>query len=157
MLTLCTVSNRWEVHPEQELTQCFGSHERTYAIYPHKGDWVEAEVFQHAENFNLPIKIAQVGRHEGTLPKTMSFMELDADGLVMSTVKQSEKGDSLVARIYNPTEKAIKGSLKLFKPVKTARFLSLEELPEKDIEPADAKVIPLDVPKKKIVTLELVF
>ena len=157
MLSLCTVTARWEVHPEMELCQCLGPQERTYALYPHAGDWAKGEVFHAAEEFNLPIKIAEVGRHKGTLPKNLSFMELQPSALILSSVKQSEDGKSLVVRVFNPTEKAVKGSLKLFKKVKKARTLTLEELPEKEIKLTDPQVIPLNVPKKKIVTLELTF
>ena len=157
MMSLCTVTARWEVHPEQELTQCLGPQERRYALYPHPGDWAEGEVYQAAEDFNLPIKIAQVGRHKGKLPKNLSFMQLEPSALILSGVKQSEDGKALVVRLFNPTQKAVKGSLRLFRKVKKARMLTLEELPEKQIELADPQVIPLSVPKKKIVTVELVF
>ena len=157
MMSLCTVTARWEVHPEQELTQCLGPQERRYAIYPHPGGWADGEVYQATENFNLPIKIAQVGRHKGTLPKNLSFMELQPSALVLSCVKQSEDGKGLIVRVFNPTGKAVKGSLKLFKKVKKARTLTLEELPEKEIKLTDPQIIPLDVAKKKIVTVELKF
>ena len=157
MVSLCTVSNRWEVHPEQELSQCFGPHERTYALYPHAGDWADGEVFKETENFNLPIRIAQVGRHAGKLPKSLSFIELEPASLVLAAVKVAENGKSLVVRLFNPTEKAVNGSLKVYKPVKKARTITLEELPEEEIKLTDRKVIPLSVPKKKIVTLELTF
>ena len=122
-----------------------------------RGDWAEGEVYQAAEDFNLPIKIAQVGRHKGKLPKNLSFMQLEPSALILSGVKQSEDGKTLVVRLFNPTEKAVKGSLRLFRKAKKARVLTLEELPGKRIEFADPQVIPLSVPKKKIVTLELVF
>ncbi|MDO8585958.1 MAG: glycoside hydrolase family 38 C-terminal domain-containing protein [Armatimonadota bacterium] len=157
MMSLCTVTARWEVHPEQELAQCIGPQERRYAIYPHAGDWARGEVFHAAENFNLPVKIAQVGRHKGKLPKSLSFMELEGAGLVFSGVKQAENGKGLIVRLFNPTDKAVKGSLKFFKPIKKAQLVSLEEIPEKEIKLTNSKTVPLSVAKKKIVTLELEF
>ena len=155
LMSLCTVTARWEVHPEQELAQCLGPQERRYALYPHAGDWASGEVYQATENFNLPIKIAQVGRHKGKLPKNLSFMELQPSALVFSGIKQAENGKGLIVRLFNPTDKAVKGALKFFKPIKKARFVTLEELPEKDITLTDPKTVPLNVGKKKIVTLEL--
>ena len=157
MMSLCTVTARWEVHPEQELAQCLGPQERKYSLYPHAGDWAKGEVYQAAENFNLPIKIAQAGRHKGKLPKNLSFMELEPSALVFSGIKQAENGKGVIIRLFNPTDKAVKGSLKFFKPIKKAQLVSLEEIPEKEIKLTDSKTIPLNVAKKKIVTIELTF
>src|SRR5690606_18818697 len=83
------VIDRWEIHPEMELSQCPGRHEWTYAIYPHAGDWTHG-VYEEAEDLNLPLEPAQAGAHKGTLPKSMSFLEVSGENLQMTALKRAE-------------------------------------------------------------------
>ena len=78
----CPIFGRWEVYPEMDLAQCIGDHEWTYSIYPHSGDWKNG-CFQEAEDLNLPLEAAQAGPHEGSLPKSMSFLEVSGGGVLV--------------------------------------------------------------------------
>ncbi len=148
------VFGRWETYPEMELAQCLGPHEWSYAIYPHKGDWTSG-VYAEAEDFNLPLEPAQAGPHEGTLPKSMSFLELQGANLQLTAFKRAEdhKG-SYIVRIFNPTAKAAKGKLVLSKPVKKAWFTNMNEDRREKVEPK-GNSIPLSLGKKKVVTVEI--
>ena len=53
------VIDRWDVHPEMELSQCLGPQDWSYGIYPHAGTWDKAEVYREAERFTLPLEAAQ--------------------------------------------------------------------------------------------------
>lgn len=147
------VFGRWETYPDMELAQCLGPHEWSYSIYPHKGDWSNG-VYAEAEDFNLPLEPAQAGPHEGALPKSMSFLELQGANLQLTAFKRAEdhKG-SYVVRIFNPTAKAAKGKLILSKPVKKAWLTNMNEDRRETIEPK-GNTIPLSLGKKKIVTIE---
>jgi alpha-mannosidase len=153
VVSLCTVSNRWEIHPEMELSQCLGQQERRYAIYPHPGDWAEGDVLTETENFNLSLKLVQAGRHAGTLPKQMSFLEVAPSNVVLSAVKQGEDGKSLVVRVFNPTDNAAQGTLKLNQSIKRAAQVSMEEIEEQEIKPVGEHTVPVTVTKKKVVTM----
>ncbi|MBP8130807.1 MAG: hypothetical protein KA184_14610 [Candidatus Hydrogenedentes bacterium] len=148
------VFGRWETYPEMELAQCLGPHEWSYAIYPHKGDWTSG-VYAEAEDFNLPLEPAQAGPHEGTLPKSMSFLELQGANLQLTAFKRAEdhKGNYIV-RIFNPTAKAAKGKLVLSKPVKKAWLTNMNEDRREKVEPK-GNSIPLSLGKKKVVTVEI--
>lgn len=149
----CPIFGRWEVYPEMELAQCIGPQEWTYALYPHSGDWRNG-CFREAEALNLPLEAAQVGPHEGTLPKAMSFLEVSGDNLQLSTFKRAEdRKSSYVARLFNPTDEAVIGTLKLHKPIKRAWLTNLNEDRQKELTPTD-NTLRLKVGKKKIVTVE---
>ena len=146
------VFGRWETYPDMELAQCIGKFEWTYAIYPHEGDWTQG-VFAQAEDHNLPLEVAQVGPHEGTLPKQQSFLEVQGDNLQLTTFKRAERDENaFVVRLFNPTNKVVNGKIKLFNKVKSAALVNMnEEHPEKLTVRGDA--IALKVAKKKIVTV----
>lgn len=151
----CPIFGRYETHPEMERSHCLGKHEYSYAIYPHTGDW-ENGVYAEAEDHNLPLEPAQAGPHAGTLPKAMSFVELQGENLQLTAFKQAEdRPDSYVVRIFNPTGKAVKGALKLHRPVKAAWLTNLNEERREELKVA-GQTIDLDVPHKKIVTIEFV-
>jgi alpha-mannosidase len=151
----CPIFGRYEVYPEMDLSQCPGHMEWTYALYPHAGDWTNG-VFDQVEDLNLPLEAAQVGPHKGKLPKSMSFLELEGDNLQLTAFKRAEdRPKSHIVRIFNPTDKTVKGALKLFKPIKQAWLTNLNE--EREIEvKSNGTLIPVKIGKRKIVTMEFV-
>ncbi len=150
----CPIFGRYEVYPEMELAQCPGHMEWTYALMPHTGDWTNG-LYEQAEDMNLPLDIAEVGPHAGTLPKSMSFVELKGANLQLTALKRAEdQTDSYVLRLFNPTRKAVKGSLKLFKPIKKAWLTNMNEEHDKELKPAGSN-LSIAVGPKKIVTVEI--
>jgi mannosylglycerate hydrolase len=149
----CPIFGRYEVYPEMELAQCPGHMEWTYALYPHAGDWTNG-VYAQAEDLNLPLEAAQVGPHQGKLPKTMSFLELQGNNLQLTTFKRGEDHPkSYIVRIFNPTDKPVKGALKLFKPIKQAWLTNLNEERQEELKTVK-DTLNLKVAAKKIVTVE---
>jgi alpha-mannosidase len=63
------------------------------------------------------------------LPRELSFLEIDNDFILLSIVKQSERGKSLIIRVYNISSNPQSGRLifsKLFK-IKEAKLVNLLE------------------------------
>jgi 2-O-(6-phospho-alpha-D-mannosyl)-D-glycerate hydrolase len=157
-LALTTVAWRWERHPEMKGSQALGEHQWEYVIYPHAGDWDAGNVARQADQFNVPLEPVQAGPHPGELPKTLGFLELGPAELTLSCMKQSEQGDSLVVRLYNPTSREIAGSLTLFRKPRNVRYLALNEEPTDDTGPkVNGNTVDLKIAPSKIVTLELSF
>lgn len=147
------VFGRWETYPDMERAQCIGKFEWTYAIYPHSGDWTNG-CYREAEDMNLPLEPAQVGPHEGTLPKSMSFLALEGEPLQVTALKQAEdRPGNYVIRLFNPTENTVEGALVLFKDIREAWHTNLNEDHREPITPQGNR-LPLSVPKKKIMTIE---
>ena len=149
------VIDRWDVYPEMKLSQALGEHEFRYAIYPHAGTWDEAEVLQESDIFNLRLEVGQAGPHEGELPKEMSFVEVEPTNLSMAALKHCEDNDSLILRLFNPTWKDINGKLKFYRPVKEAYLTNLNEERQKELD-VHGNTVAIQIPKKKIFTIELV-
>ncbi len=155
-VSLTTVSWRWEQHPEMTLSQCPGEHQFEYRIYPHAGAWDAAEVQREAEALSTPLELAQAGPYAGKgLPPRHSFLEVAPSGLVLSALKRAEDGKGLVVRLFNPTEKEIRGKVTCGATLKSAEELSLEEKRVAVLKPAGRSVA-VRVKPKKIVTLRLV-
>jgi len=147
------VFGRWETYPEMEMSQCFGPHEWTYSLYPHTGDWTEG-VYEQAEDLNLPLDPVQAGPHEGTLPKSLSFLEVKGNNIQLTAFKQAEvRKGAYIVRLFNPTDRSINGSLKVCKPIKCAWLTNMNEEHREKLKPSGAK-LPLKIGKKKIVTVE---
>jgi alpha-mannosidase len=84
--------------------QCLGHHEFDYALVPHSGDWEaeEALVLREAQAFNTPMRVLVSEQHEGQLPSRSTLVEVEPRTLVVSAIKQSETGQGVIVRIYNP-------------------------------------------------------
>jgi len=104
--------------------QCFGSYSYDYAILPHTGDW--RTVVPVAYNYLAPLWVTRADTHEGLELKEMnitgddpsqvkpiawrrtgshpgmhSFISLYPQNLVLSAVRRSHNGNSLILRFYN--------------------------------------------------------
>ena len=154
-VALTTVAWRWERHPEMKLSQSPGEHEFSYLIYPHSGNWDQGQVFEQAEFHNVPIEIAQVGRSSGDFGKEFSFLHICPNSLILSALKQAEDRDTIIVRVYNPTEKDVDGEIRFFKSPKHARLVNMNEEPVEDGDLViEDQRVSMTVRAKKIVTME---
>jgi alpha-mannosidase len=147
------IFGRWEVYPEMERAQCIGKWEWTYSLYPHTGDWNNG-VFEEAEDLNLPLEAAQAGPHSGILPKSLSFFEIIAPAMQLTAFKRTEdRGNSFIARLFNPTLQTINGKLRIHKDIKQAWLTNLNE-ERQEILKVEGREILFAAGKKKIITIE---
>jgi alpha-mannosidase len=77
-----------------------GHHAFTYSLYPHAGSWREAQTIRRGYELNYGMSAMQVSHHEGTLPAQHSFLQLRADNVVLTAVKNAEDNDGVVLRFY---------------------------------------------------------
>ena len=82
-------------------------------LVPHKDSWVESKVVRIAEEFIAPPVAIYQGIHGGKLPKSGSFLSIDADNVVVSAVKHSEDGEDMIVRMVETAGKACSASLDL--------------------------------------------
>ncbi len=71
-----------------------------YSLYPHAGTWREADTVLHGLAFNYRLHAMQVESHTGELPATHSFVAVKPGNLVLTAMKKSEDGNSLILRFY---------------------------------------------------------
>jgi alpha-mannosidase/mannosylglycerate hydrolase len=86
---------------EQVEGQMIGRRTFKYAIAPHAGNWLDAQIWQQGWTYNAPMKVARTGTHTGTLPLTKSFMSLDNPTVLLSTLKKAEQSNELILRLFN--------------------------------------------------------
>jgi alpha-mannosidase len=102
--------------PEADL----GQHEFTYALYPHAGDWRTAQTTRKAYELLQPLQavtLAYPSEH-GTLPPVHSFLDLQSENLILSSLKQSEDNpDEYILRCYEchgePAELNLEGDFEI--------------------------------------------
>jgi len=90
----------------------YGEHEMLYSIYPHKGDWKEAQTFRRGYEVNHPLEsITVTNSSGGSLPDTKSFIQLKPENVVMSCVKESEDSQGIIIRMYDATGEGAQAQL----------------------------------------------
>jgi alpha-mannosidase len=165
-------------------SQCPGRHTFRYALMPHKGGWAEGNVWNAATQFTTPLRACQVGpTKHGTEPLAKSFLELKAEGLHVSAVKESESGEGWIVRLFNSAGRQRKGQIRLNggytgpeatqSPIervqqefalpqgrgskwRTVRTTTLEEIPQKNLEVDENGWASFSIGKKQILTIEFV-
>ena len=67
-------------------------------LVPHKDTWKECNITRMAEEFIAqPVAIYQ-GIHGGSMPKSGSFLSVDAQNVIITAIKKSEIGDDIIIR-----------------------------------------------------------
>lgn len=67
-------------------------------IVPHRGDWRQVNIPRQADLFCQPPITTYQGIHNGHLPKTDSFLKIDAPGIRITAIKQAESNNDLIIR-----------------------------------------------------------
>lgn len=181
-LRICVTQEMTDYSQIDKSSQCLGKHTFHYAVMPHQGDWEKANLWNAAEQFNLPLVIGQTAPvANGCEPLQKSFLEISDERITVSGVKRSEDGTGWVVRLFNPFSSTIKAKFRLNggkansvqfcspverlqnemalsgtskNPWTTARIINLEELPEKDLALDDGGWCNIEMTPKKILTLE---
>jgi len=135
--------------------QCIRAHEFRYSICPHAGDYQQANLVAEARRFNLPLEAVQSGRRGGRLGDEISFLSIDPATLILTGLKQSENGRSVIARFFNPLLTKVRGSVRCFRSIRQAWETNLNEQRQEKLKLKDKHTIALHVGPKKIVTLEI--
>ena len=138
-------------------SQCLGKSSYRLAIYPHKGDWQDGDVYKEALNFNNHLSLVQTGKANGELPSELSFMNVTPDELVFSALKKSEDGNGFVLRVYNPTEKDVDGEVEFHNTIFKVEQVTLEEVFVREIRLSDQNSFTVQIGKKKIETYKIIF
>ncbi len=133
-----------------------GKHRFSYALYPHRGDWKEADTVQKGYEFNCPLISMFVESHPGQLPPSYSFCKVSPSNIILAAVKKAEDRNSLVLRLYESEGLETRARIELFgKPRKIYEL----DLLENQIRSLSSKEnsLSLDFGKSEIKTIELVY
>ena len=111
-------------YPDKECDM--GEHKFSYALYPHEGKWQESDLIKRAYCFNNPLIVKQ------DAPILDSIFKIDGD-VILETVKVSEDGKSIVARVYERYGRECKANI-------TPKF-NCKEIYESNMLEYDAKAV----------------
>jgi alpha-mannosidase len=110
-----------------------GLHEFTYALYPHPGDWKEAQTMRRAYELNFPLLSMQSFCHTGTWHNADSFIDIKPANVILTVVKKAEDDDALILRYYEFEGEQTKVCLTLPKGASRAVGTNLMENEEHEI------------------------
>ena len=112
-----------------------GEHRFTYALFPHRGDWRHG-VVREAYELNVPLLAIPAAPSPGPLPGVLSFIQVDADHVVVDAVKRCEDSDAIVVRLYEAHGR--RGEVSLFFDREVARVVECD-LMEENEEPVESE------------------
>ena len=150
----------WECvnrYPKQDGSQLLRTMDFAYAVYPHQGDWKQANVCAQADRFiNEPAVYQVMGNHEGGMPRCGGFVKIEDPNLILSAFKKADDGVGYVLRVYNPTENTIETKVVFFRAIKAARYSSMAE-ESREAAAFDENRLFIQAQSGKIVTFRLEF
>ncbi len=110
--------------------QCPGLNRVSYAIVPHRGDWLAARSYATAHEYLSPFYGSETGVHAGGLPPDGAFIALDGDHtLLLSACKKAEHTDALILRFWNVAKRETAARVRLRERPIAARLVDLKEEP----------------------------
>ena len=149
------VIDQWDVYPWMKLAQSLGTNECHYAIIPHAGDWREGGLYGEADRFVLPLETAQAGKGGGEMPQRLSYVEVGPADVSLSAMKKCDERDSMILRLFNPTDDAVTGTVTCHGLISEAWLTNMNEERREQLT-ADGNSVSVPMGHKQIVTLELI-
>ena len=131
-------------------------HQFRYALLPHAGNHIEAEVVQRAYEFNVPHQVfAGIDNHKPGRALKATFLNCDAKNLVVDSIKQAEDDSSTIVRLYESA--GIDTSATIDLPASTAQvsYANLMEQSLRELPMNDRRQIKISVKPFEILTLKL--
>ena len=105
-LTLLRSAN--DPQPKQDCTH----HTFTYSLYPHAGPAAISRVLQEGYSLNCPLYTMFSNAQKGAWPERFSLACVDADNIILETVKRAEDSDALILRLYETWNRATDCSIR---------------------------------------------
>ncbi len=143
----------WMEYPGDESSQSLRSFTYRYAFRPHTGDWEEARLYNDALSFNAPLKVCEFGKQSGIFGTEKSFVRIDGDGIVLSSVTKADNG-CIHVRIYNPTSHDTDAVVTFGFDIESAADVRLDGKVREALA-VDGNAVNLRIGKGKIFTLEV--
>jgi len=91
---------------EPDLNPDLGRHSFSYCLYPHEGNWQDADVVKRGYEFNMPLvpvilDIKSLDKKGKALPVEKSFAKIaEGNGVIISCLKKAEDGNGFIMHAY---------------------------------------------------------
>ena len=144
----------WGIFPTPK-AQCKGEYTLEYAVVPYCTK-CKGKAYRTAYDFAAPAIVAYgTDCHEGKIPAAAQYVSFDNPFLHLTACKQAEERNTTILRFFNLTGETQTLNATLCSGVKEAWLTNLNEERAEQLTIRDG-VLTLDVPAKKIITIELV-
>ena len=80
-------------------TQDWGTHEFTYGLYSHKGDWRAGKSEWQGRSLNRPLKAFQAPVHSGFLGNSFCLIKVSTPEVDIRALKKAETGNLIIVRL----------------------------------------------------------
>ncbi|ALS29660.1 alpha-mannosidase [Paenibacillus sp. 32O-W] len=118
-------------YPDPEADRA--EHTFTYSLYPHKGDYVQAEVYKRGYELNVPLRAISAGPADGVVGEAVlpsrSFLRIDHPHIMIEAVKKAEDDDDWIVRLYETAGTRAEAELRTDFAVESAWIADLMEQP----------------------------
>jgi alpha-mannosidase len=133
-----------------------GEHQIEYSLYPHKGDWKDANTVNEGYNFNYKLIAFLADVHEGPLPSEYSFVKINQKNLILTTFKKAEDENAYIFQWYESEGKDTEAEIEFPEvPTKIVKSNFMEEDGEQlDFE---GKKLKVNTPKNSVLTIKVYF
>jgi alpha-mannosidase len=147
---------RSPIDPDPHADQ--GFHEFTYAMYPHSGAWREAETELRGYELNYRLLPVRTVAHEGSLPASHSFVQIEPKNVILTAVKKAEDADAVIFRFYEFEGERAQVRLRLPEAATGAVQTNLMEKEEKPLTlEANGRAVVLPIGPYEIGTVKVSF
>lgn len=126
----------------------------TYAILPHAGTLDQSNTVKEAYYLNMPMSAVKASGEASTIPTSFSAASTNEYGVICECVKQAERTDDTIMRIYECQNVRRHVKLDIGFETKTCTLCDLMENPIRKLEVVDGKV-EFDIAGFEILTLKL--
>jgi alpha-mannosidase len=132
-----------------------GSHEFSYALYPHAGDWRTSTV-RIARNFNSPLSGILLENGSSDSAQFVSPIRLTGDRLELSALKKAEDSDATILRLYEPHGDRGQAVIESSSPLREALLVNILEEPIKPLQIDEEKRVRLPFTPFEVLNVKLV-
>jgi len=134
----------------------YGRHEIVYSIYPHSGDWRDAQTYRRGYEVNHPLEAVIVEeRAGGDLPEIFSLLEVKPANMVVSCVKLAEDSDNIIIRLYDAAGVGGRAILNLGFRIMEATEVSITEKEIRKLKVLDGRRVEINLSPFEIKTIKL--
>jgi alpha-mannosidase len=133
-----------------------GEHEIEYSLFPHKGDWKEANTVNRGYDFNYKLIPFLTDIHEGDLPSEYSFVKMNAPNLILTTFKKAEDSHGYIFQWYECEGKDTQAEIEF--PQQPKKVV-LSNFMEEDLEELnfDDKKLLIETKRNSVITIKVYF
>lgn len=131
-------------------------HSFTYSIYPHKGGFREAGTIRKAYELNNPLLVCRKEKEGGSLAPVMQLVHAEEENIVIEVVKQAEKSEATILRLYETFNRRGSAHLHFARPVKALYECNMLEEDERELV-AEGTKAQISVKPYEIKTLKVIW